>query len=86
MGKTSKPLTLVVHTSLRAKLESQLALLQAQGHRVVYLTDEVDGEYVANADLVLAPNAWRMLPELTKYLDAAIKGARVTAYPLKPKG
>jgi hypothetical protein len=67
-------------------LAEQLAVLASQGHTVAYLTGDLDGEYVANADLVLAPNAWRMLPELVKYLDASIKAARVVAYPAKQKG
>lgn len=49
------------------------------------MDSEIDGEYVANADLIVAPNAWRMFGALTKYLDVAIKGARVTAYPPKKR-
>lgn len=85
MGKTSKPLTIVVHPTLRMELGGQLTALTSQGHTVSWMDSEIDGEYVANADLIVAPNAWRMFGALTKYLDVAIKGARVTAYPPKKR-
>ncbi len=83
MGQTSKKLTIIVAPSLQTVLGSQLDVLASQGHSIRYLTAELSGEDVVNADLVLSPNAWRMFPALAKYLDTAIKAARAVAYPAK---
>ena len=72
MGKTSKPLTLLVHPSMLAWEEIQA--LQAQGHTIV------DAKDSALYDAILLPNAWRMMLELRPYLDLVIKEARKAKY------
>ena len=70
MGKTPKPLTILVHHTL---LEwDEITALGAQGHTVFTLGD--------SADLILAPNAWRMLEELRPDLALAVKAARKVKY------
>lgn len=83
MGKTSKPLWIVVHDALVQS--EQFQRLAEQGHRVQPLTSST-GDDLMEADLVVGPKMWRMDPTLLKYLDSAIKGARAVAYPTKPKG
>ena len=73
MGKTPKPLTILVHPSLRHTPE--IEALVAKGH------DIAEGCPLETYDLVFGPNCWRMLPELLPYLDLAIKGARGVRYP-----
>lgn len=60
----------------------EFTALAAKGHKVGSML-ETDGPQLVDADLILGPQCWRMLPELVKYLEAAIKGARATAYPKK---
>ena len=79
MGKTSKPLNLLIDPSLAAT--QQVADLVAKGHSIS-LMNSGTAEY----DLILGPNCWRMLPELLDYMDEAVKGARDVRYPTKPKG
>ena len=75
MGKTSKPLYLIVDDSLLAH-DAVFSDLRSHGHRVDALSSAT-GEDLAACDLILSPKAWRMLPGLLKYLPAALKGARL---------
>ena len=54
--------------------------MAAKGHPVRVL-NSLTGDEVEEMDLVLGPNMWRMGPDLTKYIDAAIKGTRISVYP-----
>jgi hypothetical protein len=76
MGKTQKPLTILVHPSLVETPEFRT--LAAQGHTI---TSDLYLESAWDADIVFGPNCWRMTPELLPYLDLAIKGARGVKYP-----
>ena len=78
MGRTPKPLTLLVHESLWNTPEIQV--LRDKGHHVDTL-----GAPETAADLLLAPNAWKMDTRLIKYLDLAVKAARAIKYPKKEK-
>lgn len=90
MGKTRKPLTILVHPSL-AKWE-EVRVLQAQGHRVLGLTPEdptespdaspapSGGHPLSGIDLVLGPTCWRMNPDLRDYFDLAIAEAKKMVY------
>lgn len=69
MGKTSKPLKILIHPSLKWE---ELQKLQDQNHDVQFL--EVD------ADLILGPNCWKMNQMLRQYLPLAIKAAREQRY------
>lgn len=73
---TTKRLTISVHPSLYNYPEIQ-GLIE-KGHNV-YCND------MGSTDIVLAPNAWRMTPELLPYLDLSIKQARAMRYPKKEK-
>jgi hypothetical protein len=68
MGKTpaNKRLVIDVHADIADWPE--FAELVEKGHTVRRV--ETD------ADLVLGPRCWRMVPELQKYLEHAIKAAR----------
>ena len=72
MGKTSKPLHILISDQLEGHPEIQ-ALVE-KGHDVV-----VDRDHVSY-DLVMGPNCWRMPTHLLKYLDIAIAGARKIRY------
>jgi hypothetical protein len=73
MGKTSKPLTLLVADELA---ESEpIKKLAAQGHIIHPMTD------IAQLyDLILAPNAQLMTEAHLRYLPEAIRRARVKRY------
>ncbi len=71
-GKTTKPLKILIHPDLW-DLE-EIRLLGAQGHEVHLFGD------LAEVDIVLGPNCWRMPPDCIKYLPAAIKAARAVVY------
>lgn len=75
MGKTSKPLRILVHPDLTAAYNWDG--LVEQGHTIHYMANPTVAflplfEY----DLILGPNAWRMTPDLVLYLDTAMKAAR----------
>lgn len=80
MGRTSKPLWIVVSDSLIRM--DPFPELEAKGHRLTALSSAT-GDDCLEADIVFGPNCWRMLPELAKYTEAAIKAARAVAYPTK---
>ncbi len=77
MGKTSKPLNILVHPSLASA--GEVKALRDKGHTVTI------GEELDAWDLILCPACFRMVSELLKYLDAAVKGARVVRYPQAEK-
>ena len=78
MGKTSKPLTIAVCATI-AQLP-ELLELQSKGHSL-FLLNSATGEEIAEADLILSPNAWRMHEKLSKYIDDAVAGARAVKFP-----
>jgi len=80
VGKTPKPLRILVHPDLFGWPE--IRALVAQGHHCVPL-DGAGGHAfeVQEADVILAPNAWRMTDDLREYLPLAIKAARKQRYP-----
>lgn len=59
-------------------------MLKSKRHYVSLLDDIPAGE-LADTDLILAPNAWHMRPELLKYVESALKAARAVKYPVKVK-
>ena len=71
MGKTSKPLSILVEHSLGKTKE--IEDLKEKGHNIVTVQEH---QY----DLVLGPHCWRMTHELLPYLETAIKRARVERY------
>ena len=102
MGKTPKPLRILIHPSMETWPAIQA--LVAQGHRIQStfaepvdaaspsiptLTDPPTPHVcpattrasLADFDVVLGPNCWRMSDILGKYLGAAIKEARSVRYP-----
>ncbi len=72
MGKTSRPLTIVVFTPLCDWPE--IKKLEEQGHTIVRLWDD------SNADLILGGSAWLMDHLHRKYLPLALKAARMKKY------
>lgn len=77
MGRSPKPLRLLVHPSLMDTPEIQELI--GKGHTV---TSWVEFD---EADMLLAPNCWKMDARLIKYLDLAVKAARTIKYPKKEK-
>lgn len=83
MGKTSKPLTIIVVGEPTSWFEWEK--LEAQGHEII----KVDpGKIYADlepkltkADIIMGPTAWRMDGDLRKYLPLALKEARMIRYP-----
>ena len=78
MGKTPKPLTILVHPGLMEWAE--IKALQEQGHIVTDMGDSLLLGPLADSDMILAPNAWRMTEDLRSYLDTAIASARRVKY------
>ena len=74
MGKTSKPLTLLVDS--RIKDWPELQALEAQGHALHWYEHEGWDEY----DIVLGPTCHRMSEHERPWLDEAIKEARRLKY------
>ena len=68
MGKTSKPLHIIV-TDKAMEVWPEVLKLGQQGHHVHYFEGE-------RLDLIIGPNAWQMDEELRKYLPLAVKAAR----------
>ena len=81
MGKSSKPLTIMLSEDLYESHRTKWDELESQGYTI--LMDSPD-----YPDIYLAPYAMRMtadmLTQLPAALDLAIKGARALRYP--PKG
>ena len=84
MGKTPKPLVILVHPDLAEWPEwSDLA---AQGHTIERTWSDLNDREMAEADLILAPTAHRMDENLRKYLPLAIQAARSRRYGPKKEG
>lgn len=78
MAQTSKPLVLLVHSTL---LETnEIKELEQKGHLILQMTPQQE-----DCDLILGPNCWRIYPKLYKYIDMAVKAARLVRYPKKEK-
>ena len=82
MGRTPKPLRILVHPSLMPWPE--MDALKEQGHEVVVGGGELTSFWVG-FDPIFAPTAWLMTENHKKYLDVALKEARKRKYPPKPK-
>ena len=78
MARTQKPLKILIHPSLNNAKE--IEELIAKGHDIQIMTVETD-----DFDIVLSPKAWRILPGMEKYIDIAVKAARIEKYPKKEK-
>jgi len=75
MGKTSSPLTLVVADTLVGG--PHFAALAEKGHTIHPLSAYTyHGHSLADAHRILAPTAWRFLPNMLTYLDDIVKKAR----------
>ena len=91
MGKTLKPLKVLVSSEVWVGSEALLTKLREQGHTVEVMSMNLgsDRKHICplgdNWDLILAPQACRWLPGMEFYLDEAIKGARKVRYPDKKK-
>jgi len=79
LGKSPKPLSFLVHSSLYASDAGRAALhaLEAQGHTIAWggALLSTENEWY---DIILGPNCWRAFD--LKYLDLAIKSARSVKY------
>lgn len=78
LGKTSKPLTILIDPSIADWKEWQD--LRDKGHTIALLfpNDTYDPR---QADLVMGPRMWRMNDHTRKYLDLAIEWSRQEKYP-----
>lgn len=84
MGKTPKPLTILVHPSLANSPE--ILELAAKGHEIhTEPSMSMIAQHWQDYDLVLGPTCWRMDASMLAYLDLAIKGARTVKYPKKER-
>ena len=81
MGKTPKPLRILVH--LETVGEATIRALQDKGHTVD--VNPEDGDCPWSYDLILAPQACRFLPGMEFLLDELVKGARKVRYPKEPR-
>ena len=75
MARAPKLLKILVHPDLYDTPEIQDLI--NKGHEVTMV--EVFPAY----DLILAPNAWRIIPSLTRMVSEAVKAARAVRYPSK---
>ena len=88
MGRTPKPLKILVHPALAAWPEWEA--LRAQGHPVTVLVgpqgpqDGNEGP-LDGYDVIFGPTCWRMEPGLRGYLDTAIQNVRRGKYPTAKK-
>ena len=78
MGKTPKPLTILVHPDLYS--QPWVAELEAKGHIICNRTSDAWAY-----DLILAPQACRFVPGMEFLLDEVVKGARRLKYPKEPR-
>lgn len=73
-GQTNQPLQILVHPSIR--YAQQIVDLVDKGHDVRELG--LGSTWNAmEVDLILGPNCWQMDGDLLKYVDKAVKAARV---------
>lgn len=79
MGRTPRPLRLLVHPDLADAPEFEE--LRAKGHEIrTGLVDGDDPDQVWAYDAILSPTAWYMTKAHLKYLGLALKGARNHRY------
>ena len=89
MGKTPKPLKILVSSEVWIGSEVPLTKLRDQGHTVEVMSMNLgsDRKHICPLtdewDLILAPQACRWLPGMEFVLDDVIKGARAIKYPIK---
>ena len=80
MGRSPKPLSILLHPDLEGWLE--FADLKAQGHTVVTVQDlHIANVVLGEMDLILGPTCWRMDTQHRNYLPQAIAAARKARYP-----
>jgi len=75
-GRNPKPLMILCHPDLQGY--PQIQELVTKGHTVQWGNE--DWASLADYDLVLGWNCWRMSSDLLKYLPEAVKGARAAKY------
>lgn len=68
MGKTSKPLTILLHPQLAEYFKEE----EEAGHTIVTTLDGT----LETVDMAIGPNCWMMTPELIKHKPVAIKAGR----------
>lgn len=73
MGKTSRPLKMLVSQELLDAAPEHFEKLRAQGHTIDTLP--------AGYDLIAGEECWYMPMSLWKYWDVSIKAARKRRYP-----
>lgn len=84
MGKTPKPLTIIIAPVLLLKEGKETPWAKAlveKGHNVKVWNDPAFCE----ADLILGPNCARFLPGMEFMLDSLVKGARAVKFPKEKK-
>jgi len=79
MAKTTKPVSLLIDTSLDGKPE--MDRLREQGHVVDPLVESCMTLELHEYDLILGPNCWWLPPEHIDLLPTVLKAARETRYP-----
>ena len=81
MGRTPKPLSVLIHPSLETLAAIQE--LREKGHWVTTSPARPDGSACSpwEFDVILSPSAWRMTIELAKYLPMMLKEVRSEKYP-----
>jgi len=77
MGKTSRPLKILVALSLVDM--PWIDAFRDKGHEVT-VASPVIGACLGDYDLVLGPQCARFVPGMEKYLDSMIKGARAVKF------
>jgi len=65
-GKTTKPISILVHPELEEEFSKEAEV----GHRITVGAD------MAHYDMIVGPNCWRMTRELLKHKEVAIRAAR----------
>lgn len=91
LGKSPKPLKILVSAAAWAVAPERFEELRAQGHTVEVQSMNLLGDptrthtcpLMDDWDLYLDPKAARFLPGMEKFLDSLIKGARKVRYPGK---
>lgn len=85
MGTTPKPLTIIVLPPVDTWPE--VAELEAQKHTIIryYPPNDIPWDKLADADVILGPQCWRMDEQHRKYLKLAVEEARRARYPVKGK-
>ena len=78
MGRTSRPVRILVHPDLMEWEE--IKALQAQGHMIEPLQVHLEQDLEIEADLILGPTCWSMDDSLRPYLlSHALPAARKQA-------